>query len=188
MGGQAAKGWILLDRDGTIIVNKHYQKDPAVTELLPGAMEGLDRLRRSGFRLVLVSNQSGVGRGIMTEADVEAVNASIAASLGGGDGYFAGAYYCPHVEDDGCDCRKPKPGLALKAAAELGFSPGECWVVGDRDIDIAMGRAFGAVGCILTRTGYGARTEADGLAAPDFVADDLAAAAEWIIQMAEARS
>jgi histidinol phosphatase-like enzyme len=115
------------------------------------------------------------------------VNASVVARLGGGAGYFAGAYYCPHVDADCCDCRKPKPGLALRAAAELGFSPRECWVVGDRDIDIAMGRAFGSAGCILIRTGYGIRTEAAGLALPDFVADDLAAAAEWIIRMAEKR-
>ncbi|MDR2390511.1 MAG: HAD-IIIA family hydrolase [Planctomycetota bacterium] len=187
MGGHAIKNWVLLDRDGTIIVNRHYQKDPAATELLPGAREGLDRLRRSGFGLVLISNQSGVGRGIMTGADVEAVNASVVAKLGGDAKFFAGAYYCPHVEADGCGCRKPKPGLAARAATELGFSPGKCWVVGDRDIDIAMGRAFGAAGCILTRTGYGAETETAGKATPDFVADNLAAAAEWIIGMAEKR-
>ncbi len=173
------KPFVLLDRDGTVIVNKHYQKDPALTELLPNAAEGLRALRGAGFGLALLSNQSGIGRGMLTPADVDAVNARMIALLGGGD-VFAGVYCCPHVPGDDCRCRKPLPGLAETAAAELGFSLREAYVIGDRELDVEMGRAVGA-GTILVRTGYGARVEAERACVPDFVADDLLDAARWII-------
>lgn len=172
--------YVLLDRDGTIIVNKHYQKDPAITELIPNAREGLDKLRRAGFKLVVTSNQSGIARGYMTSADVDAVNQSMVRLLGGGDDYFAGMYYCPHVTADDCRCRKPGPGLAETAGAELGFSPEDAYVVGDRDADIEFGAGVGAT-TVLVRTGYGAATEREGKVSPDWIADDLLAAAEWIL-------
>lgn len=178
-----AKKYVLLDRDGTIIVNQHYQKDPALTELLPNAREGLELLRRSGYGLVMVTNQSGVGRGYMTMADVDAVNGSVAEALGGeGKAYFDGMYVCPHVEADGCDCRKPGTGMVLAAAGDLGFRPEECFVVGDRDADIEMGQVVGAK-TVLVRTGYGAEEEKKGIVHPDFIADDLMDAAEWILRM-----
>ncbi|MDR3077732.1 MAG: HAD hydrolase-like protein, partial [Planctomycetota bacterium] len=119
-------------------------------------------------------------------ADVEAVNLSVSRLLGGGEDYFAGTYYCPHLESDACGCRKPKPGLALRAARELGFSLGDAFVVGDREIDVELGRAAGAAGSVLVRTGYGAEVEAAGDCRPDFVAADLLAAARWIIARTEA--
>lgn len=173
------KRYVLLDRDGTIIVNKHYQRDPALTELLPNAREGLDLLRRRGFGLVMITNQSGVGRGLMTGEDVAAVNRSVVAALGGDEGYFAGVYHCPHVDADDCDCRKPRPGMALAAAADLGFSPADCYVVGDREIDIELGKAVGAT-TVLVRTGHGRETEGMPGVCPDHVADDLLDAARWI--------
>ena len=176
----------MLDRDGTIIVNRHHQKDPGLTELLPRAAEGLGLLRSSGLGLVMVSNQSGVGRGLMSAADVEAVNRSVSRLIDGGDDYFDGVYYCPHLESDLCGCRKPRPGLALRAARELGFLPGDAFVVGDREIDVELGRAVGAAGSILVRTGYGAEVEAAGVCRPDFVADDLLAAARRILAWPEA--
>ncbi len=174
------KKYVLLDRDGTIIVDKNYQKDPALTELLPGAREGLDKLRAAGFRLVVTTNQSGIGRGILTLADLAAVNRSVVAALGGGDDYFDGIFYCPHVDADNCRCRKPLPGLVEIAAATLGFSPADCYVAGDSGRDVEMGQAVGAT-TILVRTGNGAATEKAGKARADYVADDLLDAAEWII-------
>lgn len=172
-------GYVLLDRDGTIIVNKHYQRDPAVTELLPNAKEGLDLLRSAGFSLVMITNQSGIARGLLTREDLEAVNASVIEKLGGDGRYFAGVYHCPHVREDGCDCRKPLPGMIFRAAKELGFDAKAAFVVGDRDADIAAGAAAGAT-TVLVRTGYGSEEERKGTARPDYVADDLLDAARWI--------
>lgn len=173
--------YVLLDRDGTIIVNKHYQKDPDETELLPNAREGLERLREEGFGLVLITNQSGIGRGKLTRADLAAVNRRMIRLLGGGDDYFDGIYYCPHVPEDDCNCRKPRPGLLELASYDLGFAMPECYVVGDREIDIEVGEAVGA-STILVRTGYGREVEEGELVEPDHVADDLVDAAEWIIR------
>ena len=174
------KRYVLLDRDGTIIVNKHYQKDPALTELEPNAAEGLRLLREAGFGLLVLTNQSGIGRGYFTQADLAAVNARMTEMLGGGEGFFDGIYVCPHVDADDCPCRKPRPGLILQAAEELGFSPADAYVVGDREVDIEMGRAVGAA-TVLVRTGYGAAVEREKLCAPEYVADDLLDAARWII-------
>lgn len=178
---QISRGIVFLDRDGTVIVNKHYQKDPGVTELLPNAKEGLDILRKAGFGLVMVTNQSGIARGMVREEDVKAVNQSVVDKLGGEADYFAGIYYCPHVDDDACNCRKPKPGMIEAAARDLGFSPrAHCYVVGDRSADIGLGKAVGAT-TILVRTGGGIEAEKKGKAIPDHIADDLLDAAEWIL-------
>lgn len=174
-----SKKYVLLDRDGTIIVNKHYQKDPDETELLPYAREALFLLRDAGFGLVLVTNQSGIGRGLLTRADLAAVNRRMILELDGGDSLFAGVFYCPHVEADGCRCRKPRPGMLELASYELGFAMSESYMVGDSASDIEVGNAVGAT-TVLVRTGNGAKTEKEGGVAPDFVADDLLRAAEWI--------
>lgn len=179
MTGKRRK-FVLVDRDGTVIVNKHYQKDPAITELLPNAREGLDALRTAGFGLIMVTNQSGIARGYLTRADLAAVNRSVIKCLKGGDDYFAGIYYCPHVEKDDCHCRKPRPGLAEAASVEHGFNLNDCYVVGDRDADIAFGKGIGAA-TVLVRTGYGKETERAGEVKPDYIADDLLDAAIWII-------
>ena len=174
------KRYVLLDRDGTIILNMHYQKNPAITQLLPNAREGLEKLLDAGFGLVMVTNQSGVGRGLMKKEDAEAVNESVSTKLGEGRKWFDAVYYCPHVEEDGCDCRKPLPGMALQAAKELSFSLGDAFVVGDREADINLGKAIGSR-TVLVRTDDGAKTEKAGKCSPDYVADDLLDAAEWIL-------
>lgn len=176
--------YVLLDRDGTIIVNKHYQKDPEETELLPNASEGLAKLRAAGFGLVLVTNQSGIGRGKLSRADLATVNRRMITLLGGGDDFFKGIYYCPHLPDEGCRCRKPKPGLLELASYDLGFSLSEAYMIGDRNSDIECGQVAGA-STILVRTGYGAATEEAGEVEPDYVADDLLSAADWIIRREE---
>ncbi|MCC8189980.1 MAG: HAD-IIIA family hydrolase [Planctomycetes bacterium] len=179
--GQRA-GTVFLDRDGTVIVNKHYQKDAAVTELLPGARQGLERLRRAGFTLILVSNQSGIGRGFLTEDDLRAVNQRMLELLGPVAGEFAALYHCPHRPDEDCACRKPRPGMAGRAAA-AGSVTEPCFVVGDSRADIKFGRTIGAA-TVLVRTGYGAAVEAAGEVAPDYVADGLPEAADWILRRA----
>ncbi len=179
--------FILLDRDGTIIVNKHYQKDPSLTELLPNAREGLDMLRAAGFSLAMVTNQSGIARGYFNRTELAAVNKSVIDKLGGSDTYFAGVYYCPHGPEDNCLCRKPRTGLVDAAAEQHGFLPSESYVIGDSKADIELGQALGAT-TVLVRTGYGSIVEQDRDLHPDYIADDLVDAATWILAREKARA
>ncbi|MCX6626023.1 MAG: HAD family hydrolase [Candidatus Solibacter sp.] len=170
-----SRSYVALDRDGTLIVEKNYLSDPSQVELLPTVLEGLTRLRRAGFGLLVVSNQSGVGRGYFSLDDVARVNARLAELAGP----FDGIYVCPHLPDAGCRCRKPKPGLLEKAARELGFDLANCFVVGDKASDVELARQAGGK-AILVTTGYGAGHLASGQAKPDHVAATFLAAAEWI--------
>jgi D-glycero-D-manno-heptose 1,7-bisphosphate phosphatase len=132
-----------LDRDGTIVHDRHYLADPDGLELLAGAGAALRRLSELGFLLVVVSNQSGVGRGLFTLDDVERMNARLRDLLAREGVVLAGIYVCPHHPDDGCRCRKPEPGLIETAAAELGIDLGRSIMIGDRDSDVAAGAAAG---------------------------------------------
>lgn len=170
---------VLLDRDGCIIRERHYLHDPAGVELIPGALEGLRLLRDLGLPLVLVTNQSGVGRGLFRRADVQAVHARLEALLAEGGVRLAGIYTCPHRPEDGCACRKPATGLAECAAQDLGLAPARCFVVGDKRCDVDLGLAWGARS-LLVRTGYGAREAALPDCRPHVVVEDLFAAAHWI--------
>lgn len=164
--------YLLLDRDGTLIVERRYLKDPEFVELTPGAADTLIEARRLGWGAVVVSNQSGVARGLLTVADVAAVNRRTIAALGEFGAVVDGIYVCPHGPNDGCDCRKPAPGLVSRAAAELGFDPAEAIVVGDKMSDLALGRTIGAR-VVLTRTGYGPETEQAHPGYADNIIDDL---------------
>ena len=118
----------LLDRDGTIIVDKVFLKDPDAIEFAPGAIEGLRLLRDAGFALVLVTNQSGVARGYFDEATVWRVHERLEAMLAAEGLRLAAIYYCPHGPNDGCACRKPAPGMALAAMRDLRLSAGSSGV------------------------------------------------------------
>jgi len=146
---------VLLDRDGTVIVERHYLSDPALVTLEEGALQGLRRLAEAGWSLVILSNQSGIGRGYFDRAAVDAVNARVAHLLAEGGVAVAGWYICPHTAEDRCDCRKPMPGMARQAAAELGLDLARCWMVGDKRSDVELARAIGAR-AILVTTGHGA--------------------------------
>ena len=133
---------MLFDRDETIVVNVPFNGDPQRVEPAPDARVLLDRLRAAGLPLAVVSNQSGIGRGLLTREAVDAVNRRVEELLGP----FAGFYVCPHAPEDGCDCRKPKPKLILDAARALGVDPACCVVVGDRASDVEAARNAGAIG------------------------------------------
>jgi histidinol-phosphate phosphatase family protein len=164
---------VLFDRDGTLIVDVPYNGDPERVQAVPGAQSALARLRAAGVPTGVVSNQSGVARGLLSEAQVRAVNARVEALLGP-LGPWA---WCPHGPEDGCDCRKPAPGLILRAAAELGVDPARCVVVGDIGADIEAARAAGARG-ILVPTPV---TRPEEIAAAREVAPDLAAAVDRVL-------
>lgn len=131
---------VLLDRDGTLVHDVPYNGDPAAVVPVPGAREALDRLRAEGIALAVVSNQSGVARGLLTEGDVHAVNARIEELLGPIGRWI----HCPHAHGAGCGCRKPAPGMVLRAAAALGVRPSECALIGDTGADVGAALAAGA--------------------------------------------
>jgi histidinol-phosphate phosphatase family protein len=122
------------------VVDVPFNGDPARVEPAPNARALLDRLRAAGLRLAVVSNQSGIGRGLITAEQVDAVNRRIDQLIGP----FAGFFVCPHDPNDACDCRKPKPKLILDAARALGVDPAACVVVGDRESDVAAAHNAGA--------------------------------------------
>jgi histidinol-phosphate phosphatase family protein len=162
---------VLFDRDGTLVVDVPYNGDPAAVRPVPTAAAALDRLRAAGVPVGVVSNQSGIARGLLTTAQVDAVNGRIAELLGP----FAVWRWCPHGADDGCACRKPAPGMVLDAAAALGLAPTELAVVGDIAADVGAADAAGAR-AVLVPTGTTRREEVDDAAARGILAADLLAA------------
>jgi D-glycero-D-manno-heptose 1,7-bisphosphate phosphatase len=167
----------LLDRDGTIIHERHYLADPADVELLPGAARGLRELHRLGFGLVVVTNQSGLARGYFDQTQLERIHARLRHLLSAEGVTLDGIYVCPHLPEAYCICRKPRPGLAQQAVAEHGFDVAEAIVVGDKSCDVDLGRAVGAMS-FLVRTGYGLEFESSSGA--DLVVDDLPAVAAYL--------
>jgi D-glycero-D-manno-heptose 1,7-bisphosphate phosphatase len=173
--------FVLLDRDGTVIEDRDYLSDPGDVELIAGAAEALRDLSAAGFGLVIVSNQSGIGRGYFDRATLKLIHAELTRRLEEQGVRLDGIYNCPHRPEDGCRCRKPRPGLVERAAKELGFDPARCWVVGDKASDIRLGWAVAAA-TVLVRTGRGVETESEGGVAPDHVVDDLRQAARVIVE------
>ena len=166
--GRALPRAVLLDRDGTLIVDVPGNADPARVVAMPGAREAVARLRAAGVALAVVSNQGAVARGALTPADVLAVNRRIEELLGP----FGGWFICPHAPDDGCGCRKPAPGMVLAAAAALGVRPADCVMIGDTGADVDAARAAGARAVLVPN----AVTRAEEVAQAPEVATDLGAA------------
>jgi HAD superfamily hydrolase (TIGR01662 family) len=136
---------VLFDRDGTLVEDVPYNGDPDRVRVVPGAREALRLLRACGVRTGVVTNQSGIGRGLLSAGQVRRVNERVEELLGPFDGWFV----CPHRPGAGCRCRKPRPGLVLAAAHRLGVPPGTCAVVGDIAADMLAARAAGARGVLV---------------------------------------
>jgi HAD superfamily hydrolase (TIGR01662 family) len=167
---------VLFDRDGTLVHDVPYNGDPDLIDPVRGAEDAVRRLRGAGLQVGLVSNQSGIGRGLLTEEQVHAVNARLQELVGGLDTL----QHCPHAPEDGCPCRKPGPLLVLRAAAELGVPPHECVVVGDIGADVDAARASGARSVLVPAP----RTRAEEVVAAELVAPDLTAATHLVLDLA----
>jgi len=173
---QEPRKFVLLDRDGTINEECYYLSDPAQISLIPGAVEGLRQLMALGLGLVVITNQSAIGRGFFDEHRLTWIHKRLCDLLGAQGVILDGIYFCPHTPEDGCSCRKPRTGLIERAAQELGFDPRESFVIGDKPCDVEMGQQVGATS-ILVRTGYGAQVESREEVAANYIVDDLRAAA-----------
>ena len=172
---------VFLDRDGTIMEDSNYVGDVERVILIPNAPAALKRLQEAGYKLFVVTNQSGVGRGYFTREAVEAIHAHLDEYFGRTGVRFDRYYVCPHHPEDNCDCRKPKPKFLLEAAQEYGLDLAHCYMIGDRVSDIQAGAAAGTK-TILVLTGGGRETFAKREATPDFVAEDIGGAALWILK------
>lgn len=171
---------VFLDRDGTLIEDADYLSDPGGVVLIAGAVEALARLRAAGFALVVVTNQSGIARGLFTEADYRRVSARLDELLAEGGVSLDASVHCPHHPSHSgpCGCRKPASGMLVSAAGALGLDLSRSWIVGDKVTDLEAGAAVGAEG-ILVRTGYGG-TEEDVLPGGRTVVDSIREAADHI--------
>jgi D-glycero-D-manno-heptose 1,7-bisphosphate phosphatase len=134
---------LFCDRDGTMIRDVGYLRDPAEVEILPGAVPALAEATRRGFALVVVSNQSGVGRGLISHDQFAAVDRRFRLAFAESGVALDGVYYCLHAPDEGCACRKPKTGLIDEAARALALDARRSYLMGDKESDIAAGRAAG---------------------------------------------
>ncbi len=181
---------VFLDRDGTIVREVEYLRSPGQLRLLPRAAAAIRLLNRAGLAVVVTTNQSGIARGLLTEKELEEVHAVLRSRLARRGARIDGIYFCPHHPEAArpeyrrrCRCRKPAPGMLLRAARELDLDLGRCFAIGDSARDIEAGRRAGCR-AVLVRTGYGAETEArlERELGADYVADDMSDAGEWILQ------
>jgi len=178
----AGRPAVFLDRDGTIVVERYYLADPAGVELVPGAGAALRSLAEAGYALVVVTNQSGIARGLYGEQDFRAVQRRIEEALEREGVRLDGVYHCPHHPDytGPCECRKPAAGLYRRAARDLGLDLSRSVCIGDRLKDVLPARELGCAAAILVRTGYGEEQAPD---APEWVRveADLPAAARAVL-------
>ena len=167
---------MFIDRDGTLMEEVHYCNDPEKVRLFPGVVGALERLRQAGFRTILVTNQSGIGRGLISEEQYERVHLRLIELLGAG--MLDASYMCGDPPEAHSHRRKPEPGMLLEAADEWNLDLSRSWMVGDKSIDIECGSRAGVSG-ILVRTGHGSSQDSNGAA---HVTADFPAAVQWILQ------
>jgi D-glycero-D-manno-heptose 1,7-bisphosphate phosphatase len=169
---------VFLDRDGTLIEEVNYLSRIEDLRLFPFSARAIEMLKRSGFLVIVVTNQSGIGRGIFEERAMHEIHDQIQAELSGAIDQF---YFCPHLPCDGCDCRKPRLGMINAARADFDIDIDKSWIVGDKKIDVETGHEAG-LRTALVLTGYG-RSHRDALGhPPTLISDDLGQAAKTIVQ------
>lgn len=176
---------VYLDRDGTLNFDPGYLNQPDQLRLLPGVGQAVARLNRAGFKAVVLSNQSGLARGLITMEQLDAIHQRLRELLAVDGARLDGIFICPHHPEDACSCRKPAPGLVMRARQELGLAADHAVVIGDKASDVGLARNIGAT-AVFVLSGHHpeeeqARMAGQGLV-PDFTARDLAGAVKWILE------
>ncbi len=147
---------VFLDRDGVLIENRaDYVREWSQVAVYPKTFSSLISIQNAGYKIVIVTNQSAVGRGLISLETANELNRRLVELIRENGGHVDGVYLCPHQPEDGCDCRKPKPGMLLQAANELSLDLGRSWMIGDALSDLLAGQAVGLRGTILVQTGRG---------------------------------
>lgn len=181
---------VFLDRDGTLNHDHGYVTRPEDLWLFDGVVKAIARLKTIGSRVVLVTNQSAIGRGMMTEADLRAIHRRLETILADGGAGLDGMFFCPHRPDEGCRCRKPNPGMIEEAVAVLGIDMRHSYLVGDKSIDMELADRVGAVGVLVKTSSFSQEAlvglETGNLRAAS-VAENLTEAVDWIIKDARGR-
>lgn len=177
-----SKRAVFLDRDGTLIEEKNYLHKPEQVAIYPGSGKALKKLADAGFLLIMVTNQSGVGRGYFTLEDVEKVHRHIGQELAREGAHIDKIYIAPEHPDKPSRGRKPSPQFLLDARDEFSLDLSQSFMIGDKAIDLEAGWNAGVKKSLLVRTGYGAQVERQPGMEKAVVVDDLAAAAEWILK------
>ena len=172
---------VFLDRDGTINQDTGYIDSPERLFIIDGAASAIKRLNSKGFRVVVITNQSGVGRGYFTKEAADSVNKKLEEVLKREGAHLDGIYYCPHHPDDNCECRKPRIGLLEKARNDLAIDFKKSYIIGDKGSDIEIAQGVGGKG-ILVLTGSGKDEKQKLDHEPSYIATDLKDAVEWIIK------
>ena len=147
---------VFLDRDGVLTrERKDYVKTPDELEILPGLEAPLREIQKRGFRIVIITNQSVIGRGLTTHHEMSRINQKLREEIARLGCTIDGIYYCPHRPDEGCNCRKPEPGLILRASSELGIDPERSWMIGDKVMDLEAAKRAGCRGIRVITNGSG---------------------------------
>ena len=187
---EGSKFSVFVDRDGTICFDRHYLSNPDGVELIPTAADGIKRLNDAGIPVIVVTNQSGVGRGFFDEDQLGAIHDRMEDVLAEHGASVDDIYHCPHMPDSGCDCRKPAPGMLLKASDEHGIDLKHSFVIGDRMMDIEMAHAVGAKGILVPEPGNQYHVEketGESTTKPDFRAKTFMQAVDWILKRLDNR-
>ena len=174
-----------IDRDGTMVFDKHYLADPRGLDVIPTVPEGIRKLNDAGVPVIVITNQSGIARGKFDEATLELIHQRLFEILEDSGAIVNGIYYCPHMPNAGCDCRKPKPGMLLRAKNEHGFDLRKSYVIGDRMLDIEMAHNVGAIGVLVPEPGDQYHVDSEIEASkemPDMKKATFVEAVDWILR------
>ena len=184
---------VFLDRDGTIIKECNYLSDPKKIKILPWVVKGIKLLNETGFKVVVITNQSGIARGFFDIRTLNKIHGTMLKSLKRSGATIDALYFCPHLPGGvikkynvKCRCRKPDIKMALQAGKDLNIDLKNSYMIGDKDIDIQFGENFGSKGNILVRTGYGHTMGRK--TSPDHVASNFMKAVEWILKKERSRA
>ncbi|MFZ3059399.1 MAG: D-glycero-beta-D-manno-heptose 1,7-bisphosphate 7-phosphatase [Candidatus Methanoperedens sp.] len=177
---------VFIDRDGTINVDVHYLDDPDKFEMYPGVGEGVKKLKENSFKIIVITNQSGIARGYFTEKQLSNIHEKMKKEFQKFDVVMDGIYYCPHHPDDNCNCRKPNTGLFEKAINENNIDIDKSYVLGDKILDIGAGKKIGARAILIPEPYIREELlskKKEWEYNPDYIADDFMAAVEWILEL-----